>query len=273
MKLRPAFTLIELLVVVAIIALLIAILLPSLGMAKKRSKTLSCLTNTRALAGALRVYVQDWGKPFLGGGHGAPLDAWDNQLLRDEVTQLSFNTNNGRKDSRDRARWCPETPTATTSTIGSATTQWNCTQFPGHTTTGSYSFNGWLYDPHDLWGGSLAGGGWQPQNCFARPLADSESDIPAFVDGIWHDMWPRPNDLPYPASPGPWVAGISPPGNGLANAGGVNKGGASDSTSMLSTLPTAYVDRHNKAVNVGFADGHGETVKLTDLPKLKWWSP
>jgi len=53
------FTLIELLVVVAIIALLISILLPSLSNAKKQAAAAACMSNLKQVTFALGMYRQD----------------------------------------------------------------------------------------------------------------------------------------------------------------------------------------------------------------------
>jgi prepilin-type N-terminal cleavage/methylation domain-containing protein len=60
---KTAFTLIELLVVVAIIALLISILLPSMSRAKEQSKTVKCMSNLRQIGFAMHGYfyeTNDW---------------------------------------------------------------------------------------------------------------------------------------------------------------------------------------------------------------------
>ncbi|GJM24459.1 MAG: hypothetical protein DHS20C16_08740 [Phycisphaerae bacterium] len=59
MKSRKAFTLIELLVVVAIIALLISILLPSLSRARELSKRLVCGTQAKSYGTAVKIYAND----------------------------------------------------------------------------------------------------------------------------------------------------------------------------------------------------------------------
>lgn len=67
MRARRGFTLIELLVVVAIIALLISILLPSLSQARELAKRVKCGTNHRSLGLAAIQYAQenkDWFNPI-----------------------------------------------------------------------------------------------------------------------------------------------------------------------------------------------------------------
>ena len=56
---RRAFTLVELLVVISILALLIAVLVPSLRSAKRVSRRVVCGTNLHAIGQGLRMYLND----------------------------------------------------------------------------------------------------------------------------------------------------------------------------------------------------------------------
>lgn len=84
---REGFTLIELLVVVAIIALLMAILLPSLAGARESAKRVSCSSNVRQIGIGFSTYSMEWDNwlpPAVGGEEVNPPDArmrtWDRAL-------------------------------------------------------------------------------------------------------------------------------------------------------------------------------------------------
>ena len=107
------FTLVELLVVIAIIGLLAALLMPSLGTARKKAKAAGCINNLRQLGLAVQMYTDDSGGQLaaLSGIFppwnplGSGTQAW---------TQLLFpyvKTTKAYLDP-DRPAWMPELPVA-----------------------------------------------------------------------------------------------------------------------------------------------------------------
>ncbi|MCH8275899.1 MAG: prepilin-type N-terminal cleavage/methylation domain-containing protein, partial [Armatimonadetes bacterium] len=81
---RQAFTLIELMIVVAIIAVLVAMLLPSLGRARKQAMQVRCMAQLKGVSLAILYYVNDSSNgnghlPYL--THDGPGAYWGAQIL------------------------------------------------------------------------------------------------------------------------------------------------------------------------------------------------
>jgi len=77
---KTPFTLIELLVVIAIIAILAAMLLPSLNRARGAAKKIKCVSNLSQIVKAEIMYADDNHDYMWYVGYGAPFDMWQQTL-------------------------------------------------------------------------------------------------------------------------------------------------------------------------------------------------
>jgi prepilin-type N-terminal cleavage/methylation domain-containing protein len=75
-----AFTLIELLVVISIIAILSALLLPTLATSKERARRVNCMSSQRQLLLAVHLYGEDNEQRVLSGASNEPHGALDDHL-------------------------------------------------------------------------------------------------------------------------------------------------------------------------------------------------
>jgi prepilin-type N-terminal cleavage/methylation domain-containing protein len=91
---RKGFTLIELLVVVAIIALLISILLPSLARAREITKRAVCASNLRGLGQGMKVYATENSDWFPTSPFTPPPDAVGTEPQQTSVEFIGFMTFN-----------------------------------------------------------------------------------------------------------------------------------------------------------------------------------
>jgi prepilin-type processing-associated H-X9-DG protein len=237
-----AFTLPELLIVIGIIAFLIGILLPVLSSVRNAARDTACLANVHDLGRSYQMYLNgNRGKSFVSGNDATAL-AWYEHL---------------QPYTGDLARMllCPNA-TEPGNMIGSASKAWGPIRtydVPAPqwtirgTYVGSYGFNAWLWRippgqslPDDM------------QTRFFDLPAQHADAIPILADCIEHEGRPQDTDTvptnleqPLPTSeshiPGPSGA-----------------------------MACFCIDRHRRAVNIVFLDGHAARIPLADLWRLQW---
>jgi len=249
---RCAFTLIELLVVIAIIAILAAILLPTIAAAKRGAQETQCRNNVKQLTTAAYMYVSQYG-PI---GYPSLHSLW----LPAVMENLSW--------KRD-VMLCPTAATPAQSrpdnfVSGSAINAWSWFSSAATETNGSYAINAWLYSTVVV---TQFGYGTSDtlDDYFVNEAAIHHPTItPVFADGVWPDAWPSPTDEPSSD-----LFQLNPTQN---QSGGMNVVTIARH-GMAPSSADGDVDTGQSlpgSVNVGLFDGHVESSKLDNLWLYTW---
>jgi prepilin-type N-terminal cleavage/methylation domain-containing protein/prepilin-type processing-associated H-X9-DG protein len=243
---KKGFTLIELLVVIAIIALLLSILMPSLQKVKAVAQSVVCRSNLRQMTMGLKLYAQDNDDKTMLFNEQVTGKYWFHEIAPYLGDQNYQDTGGKQVSKAMETSYCPSTKKPvprTTWEMGATTKPWTFIWSGNdNEATGSYGMNLWLMPD----GPSVPGVFIAERHLFYQKLTDARANTPAFADCAWVGQWPR---------------GVAGPINFDIDAiGGINIGG----------LKAFVMNRHNKAINMGFADGHVENVKLEALWTLSW---
>ncbi len=242
---RRGFTLIELLVVISIIALLMAILMPALGRAKKQAKAVVCLSNLRQWAIVFQMYTDDNEGKFSGGEEIPGGDFVEHIWLL--YLKPYFETYDVLLCPGAKQDWCDGYGIRGGPYIS---WNWSCREELGlpdewywyyGDSYGSYGKNSWCSQwEHGL---DPTGGGWNYKNIQGIKRGNR---IPLLLDSLFIGGFPTSEDMPPEFSGQTFWSG----GDGEMNR--------------------YSIDRHQGNINALFVDCSVRKVGLKELWTLKW---
>ncbi|MFC1762956.1 type II secretion system protein [Planctomycetota bacterium] len=241
---KKAFTLVELLVVIAIIAVLMGILMPSLGKVRKQAQATACMSHLKQWSLVWSIYTDNHEGKFPTGqipmgqnlGNDMPRGAWitalqsgwekhPEMLICPSAKRRNEGVNNGSFDQ--------------TYTMGSYK------ELLGDAVQdeASYGMNCWAFNTSsDLQGREEA---WHWKSLYRVKQANK---VPLFLDSMWRGggpYWESTEAIMTPKKNGMWIG------------------------AKYEMLHFA-IDRHAGGVNVQFMDSSVRKIRVKELWGLKW---
>lgn len=236
------FTLIELLVVVAIVALLIGILLPSLSGARESARTVKCQSNQRQLIVAWSLYAADFKD------YAMPLAYWDTADIGGGEQVFWWGSHGTSTTPPDFARGFISPFLDSSLNVGSVfecpSQPWGTyrPQGPSRSVTSTYGYNGYYLSPAKTpgWGLTIGGRPWQRVGSIERAdtlFVFADALLPAAGNGLPGNTALLDPPLLYSGGAnGTWEANESPTT--------AFRHGRGRSASSLGSAAAAHADGH-----------------------------
>jgi len=258
-------------VVIAIIAILAAMLLPSLAGAKMNSLSTLCKNNLKQMTLGFAIYRGDNNGEMIGkynASGGSDVDStWGYEWC---------NTLNPTWGGNSNILLCPSCKTLTRAQYAAGYNNpcgdlpW-CDQTGEYETVCSYTLNGWLYDKTDTY--SME----DPQDRFNKEAnVYKPASTPVLSDGSWIDCWPCAGDFQGYTLDLYALDGFENGAGGgciVSGGGGMGRmfydrhGGVMPSKAPRAVRAPARIPG---AENMGFFDGHVELALLNNVFLYNW---
>jgi len=244
---KKAFTLIELLVVISIIALLLSILVPALGVAKKQAQNVVCKSNLHQWGMAWKIYTEENNGKFPNlknrveeTNSGAMRSYWS-ECLGPYL---------GEGSRGEGIYFCPSATRGQDHRASDEFTSFNLAKMDaedGLSKRASYGINCWVYDGFN--NSALLQNAWIRDDATSNP-----SQVPMLMDSKWRGGVPLETDLPLQS------------GDLIVD----QKGVVVSTGESVGQMGYFQMKRHKHGINAVFLDTSIRAIEPKELWTLKW---